>query len=125
MNRPPHIHAMKKHLRHYYYALLAAALFLPASPAMAQIQSQTEIGSLQRVTERLFNVLLIFFPAVAVIYLALSGYRYIIAQGQPDLIEKAKKSLTYAIFGAIIAFGSVLIISVVGHALGFTTGLKI
>ncbi len=119
---------MKKHLRHYYYALLAAALFLPASPAMAQIQSQSGITfeeGLQGVVERLFNVLLIFFPAIAVIYLALSGYRYIIAQGQPDLIEKAKKSLTYAIFGAIIAFGSVLIISVVGHALGFTTGLNI
>jgi hypothetical protein len=88
----------------------------------AEIVSQTNFTSLQLVVTKIFGVLMLFLPAVATLYLALSGYRYIIAQGNPDLVEKAKKSLTYAVLGVIVAYSSVLIINLFARPLGFTTG---
>ena len=89
-----------------------------------RIESQSTIGNLGDVVESLFRVLMIFLPAIATLYLALSGYRYVVAQGNPDLIEKAKKSLTYAVFGVILAYGSVAIIYTVARKFGINTGFR-
>lgn len=116
--------------------LIAVVVWAPAAPAFAQectkalerqgkcIGSQSKIGSLGGVLEKLFDVMLFFLPAIAVIYFVLSGYRYIIAQGNPELVEKAKKSLTYAVFGVVVAFASVVLIAAIAKALGVPTGFK-
>lgn len=89
-----------------------------------RIGSQTDLTSLQAVAEGLFKVLIVFLPGVATLYLILSGYRYIVAQGNPDMVEKAKKSLTYAVFGVVLAYSSVLVMLIVGRQLGITTGFQ-
>lgn len=90
--------------------------------AAKSIDSPTTSTSLQSVVKSIFDTLLAFLPIVATIYLAISGYRYMIAQGNPDLVEKAKKNLTYAVIGAGVAYGSVAIIALFGKALGFDPG---
>lgn len=101
--------------------MMVAALTLPIDIAFAQnqIQSQTKWTSLGKIAERIFQVMLVFLPAIATIYLAISGYRYMIAQGNPDLVEKAKKSLTYAVVGVVLAYASVLIIRLIAGTLRF------
>lgn len=88
------------------------------------VHSATDIQSLGDVPRLLFRALMLFFPAVTTLWLAFAGYRYIIAQGNPDLIEKAKKSLTYAVFGVIVSYSSVVVIIMVADFLNFTTGLR-
>lgn len=103
--------------------LAILALIGSADAAMAQgIDSQTSFGSLGDVLVAFFEVLIRFIPGVAIVYLAISGYRYMTAQGNPDMVEKAKKSLTYAIVGVIVAFTAVLIIELFARQLGFKTG---
>ncbi len=104
-----------------FIALLGMPDFVSAAAAITEIGSQSELGSLQEVVSVIYKVLIVFFPGVAIFYLILSGYRYIIAQGNQDLTEKAKKSLTYAVFGIIISFGSVAIINLVAGYLGYKT----
>jgi heme/copper-type cytochrome/quinol oxidase subunit 2 len=105
--------------------MVLATIVLPAGSALAgpqEIKSQTEIDSLQQIPNRILTVLMIFLPAIATFYLILTGYRYIVAQGNPELTEKAKKSLTYAVFGVVIAYASVLIIKLFADALDFPVG---
>lgn len=102
---------------------LFALLLTAADPALAagakEIESQTELQSLQGAVTVIYKLLIVFLPGVATVYLILSGYRYIIAQGNQELTEKAKKSLTYAVFGIIIAFASVAIINLIAGQLGY------
>lgn len=100
--------------------VLALGLLAVASPAAAAtIQSQSGIKDLQGAVAAIYQVMIVFFPGIATVYLILTGYRYIIAQGNPDLVEKAKKSLTYAVFGVIIAYSSVALVLVFSKALSF------
>ncbi len=98
---------------------LAWVLATPLVANAAAISSQTNFGDLQGVVAALFRALIIFIPAIAALYLVISGYRYIVAQGNPELVEKAKKSLTYAIIGLIVAFSSVVVINLFASQLGF------
>lgn len=100
-------------------AALAALLLTPAVVHAAGIQSQTSITDLGDIPRKIFVLLLDFLPAVATIYLAIAGYRYIVSQGNPDLMEKAKKNLTYAVVGVVVAYSAFLIIRLIGNQLGF------
>lgn len=113
---------MKK-LRYY---LLLASIVAP-SQVFAQsngIAKHTNFDGIDEVPTQIYKALILFMPGVAVVYLIFSGYRYIVAQGNPDLVEKAKKSLTYAVYGVIIAFAASLIITIVANWMGIDTGFS-
>lgn len=130
---------MSKRLRGLAWTLLAGLLTMPTAIAAqggpkADEQTQnrignagsgggTELGSIQEAFTALSNVLILFLPGVATVYFIISGYRYIVAQGNPDLVEKAKKSLTYAVFGVIIAYASAALILTFGKGIGVGNGL--
>lgn len=88
-----------------------------------EIHSQSFFNDLGDPISAIFKWLIIFLPTVATLYLIISGYRYIIAQGNQELVEKAKKSLLYAVFGFVVAVVSVAMIMLVSQALGFSVGL--
>ncbi len=48
------------------------------------------------------------------IFLILGGIQWIISQGDKTKVEAARKRITFAIIGLIVAFASYLIISVIG-----------
>lgn len=99
--------------------LFATALLVPGIAGAAKVDSQTTIPDLEQLPRRIFVLLLTFLPAIATIYLAIAGYRYIVSQGNPDLMEKAKKNLTYAVVGVVVSYSAFLIIRFVGSQLGF------
>ena len=88
-----------------------------------QIHSQSFFTDLGEPVAAIFKWLIIFLPTVAAFYLIISGYRYMIAQGNQELVEKAKKSLLYAVYGFIVAVASVALIITVARALEFKAGL--
>jgi TRAP-type C4-dicarboxylate transport system permease small subunit len=59
------------------------------------------------------NLLIGAAAVICVAVLIFSGYMYITASGDEAKIEKATKSLTYAIVGLAIAFISVLLVNFV------------
>ena len=110
------------------FTLLATVILIPTAAEAApknvdQIQSLTTFQSLENVPRQIFALLLTFLPAVATIYMVISGYRYIVSQGNPDLMEKAKKNLTYAMVGVIVSYSAFLIVRLVGKQLGFGLSL--
>lgn len=121
--------SVTKKLQFSFYSVLAAGIdndFFkkrigplfggePKSPAQAQ-----DIGSL---IVQVVTVLLLVAASVAVIFLIIGGYRYVMAHGSEEGTEAAKKTLSGAVLGLIViilSFAIVRIISAVllGGALG-------
>ena len=56
------------------------------------------------------GLLLIFAPAVAVLMIAIGGGMYIISQGNPEMLARAKKLFTAVVIGLLIIYGAFLIV---------------
>lgn len=70
------------------------------------------------------RVIFIFAGAVAVTFLILGGYRYITSQGNQDLVEKAKKTIIYALIGLIVVFISASLFDFIATSLEVTNRFK-
>lgn len=51
--------------------------------------------------------------AVIAIFLIISGFKFVAAQGKPDALDDAKKTFKYTIIGAILLIGASVITEVV------------
>ena len=60
--------------------------------------------------------------AIAVIYLVIGGFRYIISQGNEEGVEKAKGTITNALIGLVIVVLAWIILTVVINLLNTGTG---
>ncbi len=54
------------------------------------------------VLDRITNVMFVVAMAVAVIFFIIAGYLFIMAQGEPEKFETAKKTVLYTGIGVII-----------------------
>jgi type IV secretory pathway VirB2 component (pilin) len=73
----------------------------------------TRIEDLQTWLPQLLNIMIGLAALVAIAVLVVSGYMYITAAGDETKVEKATKSMTYAIIGLVIAFISAILVEFV------------
>lgn len=105
-------------IRNIGYSLLAvlvsgqAALAAQnqAPPITNPIQSSQTFGE---ILNNAINGFLIFAGAVAVLFLIVGGFRYVVSTGNPDQVEGAKKTILYSILGLVIIFIAFLLVNVV------------
>lgn len=64
------------------------------------------------------NALLLFAGAVAVLFLIIGGFRYVVSAGNAEQVEGAKKTIVYALFGLIIIFIAYVLVQLVQNYLG-------
>lgn len=79
------------------------------------VGSDTDVGA---IIARVIDALLIFAGAVAVLFLIIGGFRYVISAGNPDQVEGAKKTILYAILGLIIIFIAFVAVRFIQDQLG-------
>ena len=72
------------------------------------------VNTLGKILQVGITLLFITVFVTALIFLILGGIQWIISQGDKTKVEAARKKITYAIIGLIVAFSSYLIISLVG-----------
>ncbi len=104
--------------------LMVAVLALPFV-ADAQIRPPTAPGTdplpnTSTATElilRVIQILLAIAGLVAVIFLIVGGFRYIIAGGNEETAETAKKTIINAIIGIVIIILAFVIVRVISNAL--------
>ena len=98
-------------------------LFLIAPlPAKAQVPNFRDInlppshyGNISELIVAVGNWLLILVGVLAVIAIIYSGIMYMTAGGDQSKAEVAKKNLTWAILGLIIALLALVIINIITH----------
>ena len=65
----------------------------------------------------LIQLVLAFGGAAAILFMILGGYRYVTSQGNPELADKAKKTLLYSVIGLTVVMGSYALLRLVTDAL--------
>jgi hypothetical protein len=65
------------------------------------------------VLAKIIDFLLVFAGAVAVLFLIIGGFRYVVSAGNAEQVEAAKKTVLYAILGLIIIFVAFAIVQLV------------
>ena len=74
--------------------------------------------SVLQLAQRVIRLAILLAALVCVVILIAAGYSYITAAGDEQKIEKAGKTLTYAIVGLVICFISVILVEfVLGNVL--------
>jgi TRAP-type C4-dicarboxylate transport system permease small subunit len=91
--------------------ILAQAIGVPGTDI--EVDNPTGFGSLGQVITQALNIAIGAASVICVAILIFSGYMYITASGDEAKVEKATKSLTYAIVGLAICFISVLLVNFV------------
>ncbi len=82
-------------------------------------------GSFGDLLVTVINALLLFAGAIAVLFLIIGGFRYIISSGSPEQVEGAKKTILYALLGLIIIFIAYILVQVVQTQLGVDRKFKV
>ena len=85
------------------------SLFGGSGPA-----GETDLGDL---IISIINILLAVAGLVAVLFLIIGGVRYVVAAGNEEQLESAKKTITHAIIGLVIIILSFVIVRVISNAL--------
>ncbi len=72
------------------------------------------VDPLPKVTDNLIpNIMQIVFGllgAIAVIMIILAGFQYVLSQGSPEKIAKAKDTILYAVIGLVVCVSGVTIV---------------
>ncbi len=91
---------------------LTSAAFADTSEAQKYLQGLdgTDKDLIQDWVPQVINLAIGLAALVCVVILIASGYSYITAAGDENKIEKATKTLTYAIVGLVICFISVILV---------------
>jgi len=104
-------------------------LFLVAIPisnilaATIQIPSGSELGlpdpsgGVKGVLDNIMTWTLSIVGIIGVIGFIISGIQYMLASGEEDMMERAKRNMIYSIIGVVIALGALVILIAIENAL--------
>lgn len=72
------------------------------------------ISSINKIFSVLLNVALLIGAVLFLFYALYGGFMWITAEGNAEKLEKARKNLTYSIFGLLLVFSSLLLTKIIG-----------
>lgn len=84
------------------------------SPGTSRLPSDTSVTGL---LIRIINILLTVAGLVAVLFLIIGGFRYIVAGGNEESSEAGKKTIINAVIGIVVIILSFVIVRVVSNAI--------
>jgi hypothetical protein len=71
------------------------------------------IGSIEALLTTILNELLVLAVPIIIFFIIFAGFTYVTAQGNPEKIKTATRSLTYAIIGAVLILGGVALSEII------------
>ncbi|MFA6158264.1 MAG: hypothetical protein WC763_01400 [Candidatus Paceibacterota bacterium] len=90
---------------------------VPLKDTSASVKLENPLGDKVKTIPDFFYLVINFVYslsyAVIALFLIISGFKFVIAQGKPDALEDAKKTFKYTIVGAILLIGANVITEVV------------
>lgn len=87
---------------------------LPIALHAAALDNPLAIDDIQDLFEAVLTAFIIICIPFVVFFIIFAGFQYVTAQGSPEKIKSASRSLTYAIIGAVIIAGAIAIATIVG-----------
>lgn len=71
------------------------------------------IVSIEGLLVAILNILLVIAVPIIVFFIIFAGFSYVTAQGNPEKIKLASRSLTYALIGGVLILGAVALSEVI------------
>ncbi len=78
-------------------------------------------GGIKEIAQNLLNWLLGILGIIAIISFIITGLQYFMAAGDEQIVQSAKKNMTYSILGIIVALSGFIIIQAIDAALRATS----
>jgi uncharacterized membrane protein len=108
--------------------LLAAVLILPAMfwalPAIGEVSITNPLGPTTTFAGLLDKIVVgvaEIIAALSTIMITIAGILYLTSAGSPEKVNTAKKAITYAIIGIVIAVSASMISLIIKSTLGVTS----
>ena len=102
--------------------IIAGSLALPAAARAIDLSgvrnaaigaNLPNYGTFQGIFEVAIRILLSLAFISAVLFIVISGYRFITSAGNEEMVEKAKKNLLWAVVGLVVILLAWIILSVI------------
>ncbi len=97
---------------------LALAAPQGSDPISINLSNPLKVDSIEELLVALLGVVTVIAVPIIVFFIIYSGFLYVTAQGNPEQLKQATRSLTYAIIGGVIILGSVAIATIVENLAG-------
>ena len=90
--------------------LSASLLFLLATPALAQ---SSDVSKIQSFIQSVIQVMVTLSGLVAAGFFVWGGFGYITSSGNPEALDKSKKTILYSGIGLILVLGAFVLSNIV------------
>ena len=96
--------------------LMAISIYNPAPDIFVSYDDNSPMGLITKVIGFLLSIV----GLVAIVFIIIGGFQYIMSRGDEEQASAGKKTLTNAIIGLVIVILSYIIVSVINGALSET-----
>ena len=104
-----------------FLAIMAICVFVPMHMAGAlvvdPIEGISQDTNIMNTVMTIINFVLLIVGTIAVLFLIIGGFRYVISAGNTDQKEKAQKTITYSIIGIVIVLLAFVIVMTINNIL--------
>jgi hypothetical protein len=94
------------------WLLLTTPWFVGAQ-ASEGLKNPIKVDSIQELLVILLNLVIVILTPIVVLFIILSGFKYVTARGNPAKIQEATQALTYAVIGGVLIIGAVAIAEII------------
>jgi NADH:ubiquinone oxidoreductase subunit 4 (subunit M) len=77
------------------------------------LQNPLQSDTLQGFLIDLIHLIIVFCIPLIVLYIIYGGFQYVIARGNEEMIQRATKTITYAIVGGLLILGAEIILRII------------
>ncbi|MCA9357097.1 hypothetical protein H6784_05280 [Candidatus Nomurabacteria bacterium] len=113
---------MKKIFNNLHTVALNMVVFtLLVFPQLANAQisysfkNPLAFNSIEDFLVAILNVIIVIAIPIVVFFIIYSGFKYVVARGNPAQIQEASQALTYAIIGGVLIIGAVAISKIISN----------
>lgn len=93
---------------------IIATTLLTATPAFAQAATTTGgVGQIQTFIQSVIQILVTLAGMVSVMFFVWGGFGYITSSGNPESLDRSKKTIVYSAVGLTIVLASFVLSSIV------------
>ena len=105
--------------KHIFLQALIVSFLLWATPAYAQ---SADVSKIQTFIQSVIQVLVTLSGLVAAGFIVWGGVGYITSSGNPEALEKSKKTILYSAIGLVLVLGAFVLSNVIGDLAGTAFG---
>lgn len=80
---------------------------------MRELENPLAFPSITALMQAILNIVIVISTPIVVVFIIYAGFLYVTAQGNPEKLQVANRSLIYGIIGGVIIMGSVAILQIV------------